>query len=55
MKCIWDKNGIRGMRIINSSRERLCGGIGRSLKTTGLVEETGFYPEGNGEPWKDFE
>lgn len=40
--------------IINNSCER-CGGIGRSLMTTGLVEELGFYPEGNREPWKDFE
>lgn len=48
---------IRVMRmnmIINNSCEK-CGGIGSSLMTTGLVEELGFYPEGNGEPWKDFE
>lgn len=37
---------------VNRSRER-HGGIRRSLKTAGLAEELGFYPEGNGEPWKD--
>ena len=42
---------------INSSCER-HGGAKRSLKTllvlVALGGELGFYPEGNGEPWKDF-
>lgn len=47
-------SGVRMSMIINNSCER-CEGIGRSLMTTGLVEELGFYPEGKGEPWKAFE
>ena len=49
--------GMRMVMSINSSCER-HGGVKRSLKTilglVALVGELGLYPEGNGQPWKDF-